>query len=85
MTTHSPPPGGTDHPPNTPAAQAPGTTAPASSYSDRLKVNVSRSEKLKRNVLEIFLDVDEGIKLRLEKEDVHKTLARIGIDSRFHM
>ena len=84
MSTHAPPPGGGPPLPSNPAT---GTSAPApaQSYSDRLKVNVSRSERLKRKVLEINLDVDEGIKLKLEPSDVHKTLARIGIDSQSHM
>ena len=31
------------------------------SYSDRLKLNVKRSERLKRKVLEITLEVDENV------------------------
>ena len=57
------------------------TAAPAPpSYSDKLKVNVNRCERLKRNVLEISLDVEQGLKMKVEESDVAKTLAKIGID-----
>ena len=54
-------------------------------YAERLMANVKYSERLKRKVLEINLDVDSGIKLNLGKEDVYKTLTKIGINASKHM
>ena len=49
-------------------------------YSDRLKVNVVRSERLKRNVLEIHLVTDEGVGPNIELSTVAKLLTKLGID-----
>ena len=51
-------------------------------YSDKIKLNVKRSERLKRNVLEIGIESIGEIKL--EDEDVSKLLSRIGIDLSCH-
>ena len=64
------PPGGGGQPPG----------APQNSYSDKLKMNVRRSEKLNRKVLEITLETDKGVKLNIEDKDVAKLAARLGID-----
>ena len=54
---------------------------PAPPYSDKLKVNVVRSERLKRNVLEIQIIVENGTADRnMDKETVAKLLAKLGID-----
>ena len=50
------------------------------SYSDRLKVNVNRNERLKCNVLEINLDFDKGVTVKMETEIVAKLLTRMGIN-----
>ena len=57
----------------------------AQSYSEKVKLNVNRSQRLKRKVLEINLDVDVGVKLKLETKDVARTLSKIGIDAKSQM
>ena len=49
-------------------------------YSDKLKVNIVRSERLKRKVLEIQLESDEGIKVYLDKDTIRNLIVRLGVD-----
>ena len=72
-----PPPGQVDPPKvqGTPLGQTNNT-----SYSDRLKMNVKKSERLSRKVLEITLDVDNQTQVKVEDKDAAKVAARIGID-----
>ena len=58
---------------------------PKSSYSDRLKMNVKKSERLSRKVLEITLEVDEHVQLKLEDQDVARLATRIGLDIPYHL
>ena len=55
------------------------SSAPTS-YSDRLKTNIKKSERLKRNVLEINLEEDGGKRIFIAKETIAKLLSKIGID-----
>ena len=55
------------------------------SYSDRLKMNVRRSATLNRKVLEITLEIDENVQLKIEQDDVAKLAARIGLDITVHL
>ena len=50
------------------------------SYSDKLKVNVQREERLKRDVLEIHLESDTRTNMSLDDEVVANLCGRIGID-----
>ena len=50
------------------------------SYSAKLKLNIQRSERLNRKVLEITLETDKGAKLDIEDKDVAKLASRLGID-----
>ena len=50
------------------------------SYSDKLKMNVRKSERLNRKVLEITLEVERGTKMNIEDQDVAKLASRLGID-----
>ena len=59
--------------------------APVPSYSEKLKVNVVRSERLKRNVLEIQIIADNGSDTNVDKETVAKLLAKLGIDWKTNM
>ena len=52
------------------------------SYSDKIKVNLKISERLKRNVLEISVE-SQGY-FKLEEDDVAKLMTRLGIDLKFH-
>ena len=52
------------------------------SYSDKIKVNLKISERLKRNVLEISVE-SQGY-FKLEEDDVAKLMTRLGIDLQFH-
>ena len=54
--------------------------APVPSYSEKLKVNVVRSERLKRNVLEIQIIADNDSDTIVDKETIAKLLAKLGID-----
>ena len=69
-------PGEGDQTPSTPAQQAP----LSSLYSERLKVNVVRSERLKRKVLEVSLESDERARINLDKDTIAKLIAKLGID-----
>ena len=76
----SPPPT-SGPPPQVPLTHAlPAPPAPGVSYSAKLKVNVNRNERLKRNVLEINLDIDQGSSPNIENEIVARLLGRLGID-----
>ena len=75
-------------PPITPSHTSPGDSsppAPVPSYSEKLKVNVVRSERLKRNVLEIQIIADNGSDTNVDKETVAKLLAKLGIDWKTNM
>ena len=63
-----------------PASDPHAVSASGPSYSAKVMVNVNRNQRLKRNVLEISLDVDLGVKLKLEATDVARTLVKLGID-----
>ena len=50
----------------------------SSSYVDKLKVNVNRFERLKRNVLEINLEKDSSVTfINLEAETLAKVLSNL--------
>ena len=49
-------------------------------YSNKLKVNIARSERLKRKVLEIQLESDRDVRANLEKGTISNLIAKIGID-----
>ena len=49
-------------------------------YSEKLKVNIVRSERLKRKVLEVQLESDRGVRVQLDKETIGSLIAKIGID-----
>ena len=70
-TSASPPP-----PPPTPSVV--GSKVPT--YSERLRGNINRNERLKRNVLEINLDFDVGVNTKIENDTVSKLIKRMGID-----
>ena len=57
-----------------------GGKGPGLSYSDKLKVNVRREERLKRNVLEIHLENDSRTNINLDNVTVANLCSRIGID-----
>ena len=50
------------------------------SYSDRVKMRVQKSERLKRNVLEINLECIPPAKTKVDKETAAKLISKIGID-----
>ena len=52
----------------------------APKYSDKVKVNVRRESRLRRNVLEINLENDEAGQVKLDNETIAKLLKKIGID-----
>ena len=88
MSTNFPPLGDPPNPPGTvpPGVTPPGPSAPAQmlmSYSDKMKLNLKRSERLKRKVLEI--NVESQGNFKLEEEDVAKLMTRLGIDPKSHM
>ena len=76
-------------PPSAPPGQSSGSNSsggPASStalYSEKIKLNVKRSERLKRNVLEIGIETNGEFKL--VESDVAKLISRIGIDLSCHV
>ena len=49
-------------------------------YSDKLKVNIVRSERLRRKVLEIQLESDQGVRVQLDSETVSSLITKIGIN-----
>ena len=53
------------------------------SYSDKMKLNLKSSERLKRKVLEITVESQGNFKI--DEEDVAKLMTRLGIDQRSHM
>ena len=57
-----------------------GEGAAAPSYSDKLKMNVKRAERFKRNVLEITLESDPGVKVEIDPGTTAKLLTRLGIE-----
>ena len=77
--------GGTGPPPGGPTGTNQNNLAvpgnQATSYSEKVKVNVQRSERYKRNVLEINLEFDEK-QINVEKDMIAKTFSRIGIDTK---
>ena len=54
-------------------------------YSEKLKVNIVRSERLKRNVLEIQLESDEGVSVNLDKDTISRLITKLGIDMKTQM
>ena len=56
---------------------------PTNLYSDMLKLNVRRSERLKRNVLETGLESSDNMKLN--EEEVSKLLSKLGVDIMRHL
>jgi hypothetical protein len=85
MDTQNPPPkgGGGAESPAPPQMSGPQQhdqpQASPLSYSDSLKANIQRSERYKRNVLEIQLEFDEG-HVKLEPEAIAKMLSKLGVD-----
>ena len=63
--------------------QPPGTAQNYVSYSDKMKLNLKRSERLKRKVLVITVESQGNFKI--EDEDVAKLITRLGIDQKSHM
>ena len=55
------------------------------SYSDRTKMNVRRTERLKRKVLEITLESDDDSYVKVEESDVARLVTRLGIDTASHL
>ena len=55
------------------------------SYSDKIKMNLRKSERLKRKVLEITLENESDGSLNIEEKDVAKLVSRLGIDLKSHM
>ena len=53
------------------------------SYSDKMKLNLKSSERLKRKVLEITVDSQGNFKI--DEVDVAKLMTQLGIDQRSHM
>ena len=58
----------------------PGGDAQSSLYSDKLKASVKKTERLKRNVLEISLENDPGVKIDINGDITAKLLQNIGIE-----
>ena len=88
MSTNFPPLGDLPNPPGTvpPGVTPPGPSAPAQmlmSYSDKMKLNLKRSELLKRKLLEITVASKGNFKL--EEEDVAKLMTRLGVDPVFQI
>lgn len=50
------------------------------SYSDKLKMNVKKAERFKRNVLEITLENDPGVKASIDHDTTSKLLSKLGIE-----
>ena len=63
--------------------QPPGPPQTLVTYSDKMKLNLKRSERLKRKVLEITVESQGNFKIN--EEDVAKLMTRLGIDQRTHM
>ena len=85
MTGNSPPTGGPGPPPghvpvHPPHGDGQVDASSTISYSDRLMMNVKRTERLKRKVLEITLEVDNQVQVRVERSDAAKVATRIGLD-----
>ena len=59
-------------------AENPSSNAP--SYSDKLKVNVKKAERFKRNVLEITLENDPGIKISIDPQTTANLMSKLGIE-----
>ena len=72
-----PPP---DQPPQVVQGAPPSATTTPGLYSEKLKVNVVRSERLKRKVLEINLESDERTRIILDKDTIAQLIAKVGID-----
>ena len=66
------------------ASSTSSSTAQAS-YSDKLKVNVVKSERLKRKVLEIHLVPEDRVSPYIDVEIVAKLFAKLGIDRKTQM
>ena len=55
------------------------------SYSDKIKMNLRKCERLKRKVLEISLENESDGNVNIEEKDVAKLVSRLGIDLKSHM
>ena len=77
-----PPPGGgkSEPPPEGRIINSGDSSAKQTLYSEKLKVNVVNSERLKRKVLEIQLVTDEGVGPNMELTTVAKLFNKLGID-----
>ena len=53
------------------------------SYCDKIKMNLRRSDRLKRKVLEISVEGQRNF--NIEEQDVAKLASRLGIDLNSHM
>ena len=67
-----------------PSADPPGHSDPVS-YSDKIKMNLRKCERLKRKVLEITLEHDSEVSVKIEEKDVAKLVSRLGIDLKSQM
>ena len=54
------------------------------SYAGRLMVNVKRGSRLRRNVLEINLENENGGYVKIESDTVARLLNKLGIDLSIH-
>ena len=68
--------------PGPPGVDRPINQSTNQSYSDKIKVNLKRSERLKRKVLEISVE-SQGY-FKLEEDDVAKLMTRLGINLQVH-
>ena len=64
---------------------SPMSSTPQATYSEKLKVNVVKSERLKRKVLEINLLLDQGMRPNMEKDTVAKLCSKLGIQIQSQM
>ena len=66
--------------PDPPPELLPPPVQTAGLYSEKLKVNIIRSERLRRKVLEVQLESDEGVQVYLDKDTINKLIVRLGVD-----
>ena len=86
--TGQPPGSGSHDPPSTTGSTSAVTLATTGgaentmkeSYSDKLMCDVKKSERLKRNVLEVNLESDNRGRIQLDHDVVAKLLASLGVD-----
>ena len=63
----------------------PGHNPPSISYSDKIKMNLRKCERLKRKLLEITLEHESEGSVKIEEKDVAKLVSRLGIDLQSQM